>query len=233
MKTKANFIYVILLACLLIASVALNVKQHFERETSRKEMLSLLENRGQNKVIKEYVRDSIVHTVFQDRAISNEKTEKIAALNSDYADSLQAALKISIEKIEQVTKLNGKLLAELKLKTAKTDDGKDVKVHKDQYLDISFYPDTDSLKMQYNLELNQVRYAERNWLFGKSTHYIDVFSPDPRISIHGLKSFRIKERPSRRFGFGLSAGYGAFKNEKNIQLAPFIGVGVNYNLIEF
>ena len=34
-------------------------------------------------------------------------------------------------------------------------------------------------------------------------------------------------------GIGISAGYGVGKDGNTLRLVPYVGVGVNYNLIEF
>lgn len=232
MKRPVTISAFVLLFVFLLLSIALNIRQDHQALKKEKQLAVLLENGGQNKVIERYTRDSIKHTVFNERIINNTKTEKLSALDKSYADSLQKALKISIDRIDQVTKINATLMAELKLKTAE-DNGKIVKLHKDKHLDLKYYPDNDSLQFKYDLELNDARFKERKWLFGKTNHYVDVFSNDPRITINGLQSYRIKENPPKRLGLGLNVGYGLAKDGSQLKIVPYFGLGINYNFIEF
>ncbi|CAM3557697.1 MULTISPECIES: DUF6808 domain-containing protein [Elizabethkingia] len=229
----ANIFAFILVVILLLASIGLNIKQELKRAEKEKETTALLTQGGNNKIVEKYTRDSVTHTVFNEKIINNTKSEKIAALDKTYADSIQKALKISLDKIDQVTKINGRLEAQLALLTKQSPSGQTIKTHKDQYLDLAYYPDTDSVKMSYNIMMNDVRYKKKNWILGAEHNYIDMYSDDPRVTINGVKSFRIKEKPQKRFGFGLNAGYGIAKDGNTMKLLPYFGIGANYNLVEF
>lgn len=233
MKKTATITAFILVFALLITSIGLNIRQEFRKASKEKELTELLTQGGNNKIVEKYTRDSITHTVFNEKIINNTTANKIAAIDKTYADSLQSALKISLEKIDQVTKINGRLEAQLALQTKQSDKGQITKIHKDKYLDLVYYPETDSLNLAYNIQLNDVRYHQKKWLLGKTNNYIDVFSDDPRVSINGLKSFRIKETTPKRFGLGFQAGYGLAKDGTTLRALPYFGVGLNYNLVEF
>ncbi|MCT4127942.1 hypothetical protein CMT75_08910 [Elizabethkingia anophelis] len=228
-----NIISFSVLGTFLALSIGLNIRQEYTSAEKEKQMTVLLTQGGNNKIVEKYTRDSITHTVFNEKIINNSTSEKIAALDRSYADSLQKALKISIDKIDQVTKVNGKLEAQLALISKQNDKGQIVKSHKDKYLDLVYYPDTDSVKLAYDINLNEARYSQRKWLLGAKQNFINVYSDDPRVTINGLKSFRLKEKPPNRFGIGLSAGYGLAKDGTTIKAAPYFGIGLNYNLIEF
>lgn len=221
------------LALLLIVSIGININIAGKKSQQDQSISDLIQNQGENQIVKEYTRDSITHTVFKDRIINGNSNEKLIALGKPYADSLEKALKVSIDKIDMVTKINGKLEAQVALLTTQTPKGETVKTHKDKYLDLVYYPVTDSLNLAYNLELNDARYSDRKWLLGAKQNYIDMFSPDKRITINGAKTYRVKEQPPNRFGIGLSAGYGVGVDGNLVRLVPYIGLGVNYNLIEF
>jgi len=221
------------IALLLIVSIGININIAGKKSQQDQSISELIQNQADNPIVKEYTRDSVFHTVFKDRLINNNSNEKLLALGKPYADSIEKALKVSIDKIDQVTKINGKLEAQLALATNQNSKGETVKTHKDQYLDLVYYPVTDSLTFAYNLKLNEARYTDRAWLLGAKQNYIDVFSNDKRVTINGLKSYRIKEEPPNRFGIGVSAGYGIGKDGTVVRLVPYIGLGINYNLIEF
>lgn len=232
MKPVYKFLFATL-TVLLLACVGIIIHQDGKHRQQEQSISQLIEDQGENQIVKEYTRDSIVHTVFKDRLIGNTKNEKELAIGKTYADSIQKALKISIDKIDQVTKINARLEAQLALATKQNDKGQTVKTHKDQYLDLVYYPQTDSVNLAYNIELNDSRHSDKKWLFGTKQNYIDMFSPDKRVTINGVKSYRIKEQPPNRVGIGISAGYGMGKDGNTIKILPYFGIGLNYNLIEF
>lgn len=221
MKLIHKFLFCGLIV-LLLCSIGVIIQQDAKKRQQDQSISQLIENKGENQIIEKYTRDSVVHTVFKDRIINNTTNEKQLALGKTYADSIQSALKISIDKIDQVTKINGRLEAQLTLQTKQTDKGQTIKTHKDQYLDLAYFPDTDSLQFAYNLKLNEARYSDRSWLFAAKKNYIDVYSDDKRITINGLQSYRIKENPPNRFGIGVSAGYGLGKDGNILRLLPYV-----------
>lgn len=227
-------IIAIILGVLLIVSVSYIIRQEYE-ERKREDLVShLIEQSGKNEVVKHYHTDSVRHTIFTEKIIENNTEQKALAIGKTYVDSLQKALKISIDKMEQVSKVNAELTAKLQLKEKTQEDGTKVLTHSDKYLNLNYYPHSDSVDFAYNIRLNEVRYNKRKWLFGKKQHFIDVFADDPRVQINGLKSYRIRGEPPSRWGLGLHAGYG-FHIAPNATLkpTPIVGLGINYNLIEF
>lgn len=219
-----------ILAVLLIGSLFYIYDLKTEEKGYKSRIAELIESKGENQVVHHYYRDSIQHTVFREKIIGNTQEEKSLAIGKDYIDSLQTALKISIDKMEQVSKINAELTAKLQLKERQEQDGTRILSHKDDYLSLDYYPHSDSVNFAYNIKLNEVRYSERKWFLGKKHHYIDVFSDDPRVKINGLKSYRIRGQPPNHWGVGLHAGYG-FQIYPNATLkpTPVVSFGLNYN----
>lgn len=232
MKTTHK-IFIGLLLIAFVVSIGFNIYQKFEERKHDQELSSLITDNGSNKIIERYVKDSVTHTIYEDRIINNSQNEKQLAIGKTYADSIQKALKISLDKIDQVTKINARLEAQVALTNKQTSKGQTIKTHKDQYLDLTYYPETDSLKMAYDIHLNDVRYKDKKWIFGKENRYTDLYPEDPRVTINGLKSFRVKEDPPKRLGLGLSVGYGVAKDGNTLKMVPYFGAGLNYNLSEF
>lgn len=224
---KKNLI-IIVLTLLIAISLTVCYSLYRESKIQDKRYAELLQNSGKTKVVTEYIRDSIHHVVFEEKLIKDNEIEKRLALSSTYADSLEQALKLSISKINQVTKVNAQLDAQLKL----VEQG-DAITYQDKFLDIQFYPQTNDLFLKYDISLNIARYSKRDWLFGKRKHYIDVFPDDKRVKIKGLNSYTIQEIPPNRFAFGLQAGYGISFENNTAQLQPYVGLGINYNLFNF
>lgn len=230
MKSK---IIAIILGVLLIVSLSYIIRQEYEDRKSKELLSQLIETSEGNTIEKHYIRDSVKHTIFRDKLV-NTPEEKSLAIGKNYIDSLQNALKISIDKMEQVSKINAELTAKLQLKEQVLDNGTKVLAHSDKYLNLQYFPHSDSVDFRYNIKLNEVRYKQKKWLFGKNHHYIDVFSDDPRVQINGLKSYRIRGQPQSRWGIGLHAGYGfQIAPNANLRPTPIVGIGLNYNLIEF
>lgn len=232
MKPAYKFLFAVL-TVLLLACVGIIIHQDGKYRQQEQSISQLIEDQGENQIVKEYTRDSIVHTVFKDRLIGNTTNEKELAIGKTYADSIQKALKISIDKIDQVTKINAKLEAQLALQKTENDKGQTLKTHQDKYLNLVYNPQNDSLQFAYNLKLNEARYHDKKWLLGKTQNYVDVYPDDPRITINGLKSYRVKESPDKRFGIGFQGGYGLGKDGNVIRLIPYVGIGLNYNVFEF
>jgi len=65
--------------------------------------------------------------------------------------------------------------------------------------------------------------------FFNSEYRIEAVNSNELIKTIGLDSYTFKERP-KRLGIGLQVGYGL---GANFSLAPYIGIGVSYNLIRF
>lgn len=229
MKDK---IFITILALLLGFSGFIHIRRELEFDKKEHQISELIELSGKNEVVNNYYRDSIKHTVFKEKIVETIN-EKQLAIGKSYADSLEKALKISIKKIDQVSKINAELVARLKLREFTQPNGDKVLTHKDKYLNLNYYPNTDSVDFRYNIRLNEARHKDKKWLFGKTNHYIDVFSDDPRVQINGLNSYRIRGQPQKRWGIGIHAGYGVAVNNGVLQTTPVIGLGINYNLINF
>ncbi len=234
MKTKLLITAIICITAMLVLSVLLNFRQNWQLDQKDIHFSKLLEQGGQNTVTDHYTKDSITHTIYQEKMITNGIAEKEAALGKSYADSLQRALKVSLAKVDQATKIQAQLEARLALKEQPaTETGRKVLSHRDKNLQLDYYPDTDSVKLAMDISLNEARYSKRKYLLGPRQHYIDISANDPRVTIKGLKSFTVKEKPQKRLGIGVSAGYGITHHNNAIYTTPYIGVGLNYNLIEF
>ena len=64
----------------------------------------------------------------------------------------------------------------------------------------------------------------------KDTPSVVVTTDNPYLSVIGVKSIKLDVPKEKRFGIGVSAGYGI---TSAFQASPFLGVGLNYNVIRF
>ncbi|MDM1093420.1 DUF6808 domain-containing protein [Myroides odoratimimus] len=220
---------IMVLSCLTITLGIFAFKQYKESKEQQVQYKELLTSSGKNEVVKEYIRDSIKHTVYVEKKIKDTELEKRLAISSQYADSLERALKVSISQIKQVTKVNAELDATLKL--VKQQDG--TVTYQDKYLSLLYKPQEELLDLNYKVNLNIARYSKRTWLLAPKSDYIDIYSDDPRVTIKGLNSFTLQEKPVKRFGIGISTGYAVTLNNNQLEAKPYIGIGLNYNLINF
>lgn len=220
---------IIVLSCFTIALGTVSYNQYLEKKQDEVRYKELLTTAGKNEVVKEYIRDSIEHTVFIEKKIKDTELEKRMALTSQYADSLERALKISIAKVNQVTKVNAELDATLKM--VKQQDG--TITYQDKYLQLLYKPQEELLDLNYKVHLNIARYSKRTWLLAPKKDYIDIYSDDPRVTIKGLNSFTLQERPAKRFGIGISTGYAVTLNNNQLVTQPYIGMGLQYNVLNF
>ncbi|WP_333662292.1 DUF6808 domain-containing protein [Chishuiella changwenlii] len=181
-------------------------------------------------VIKEYIRDSIPHVVYQDKIIPDNETAKRLAISKSYADSLERALSISLNKINQVTKVNAELKARVQLKPVESTNNL---VYQDKWLKLQYNNDSNLVAVNYDVGLNVARYSDRRWFLGKQTNYVDVYSDDPRVTIKGLQTFTIQEKKQRPFGVGIQLGYGVIQQDNQLKTTPYVGIGLNLNLFNF
>ena len=233
MKNATSILATVLMFVLLVLSIGINIKQYRTNEAKNDRITSLIQTDGQNTVVDHYIRDSITHTVFKEKVIGDTRAEKQLAIGKSYADSIERALKKSLDKIDQISKINARLEAQLLLKESTDTNGRKSLAHRDKTIDLTYYPDTDSVDLGVDIGLNEARYSERKWILGNRQNFVEVFPDDKRITIKGLKSYVIKESPQRRFGIGVSSGYGAFADGPTLKMMPYVGLGINYNLIEF
>lgn len=88
--------------------------------------------------------------------------------------------------------------------------------------DIVAKKDTTDIKINIKNDFNIVTYKERGKLV------LDVSDKNP-YSVTKVQRSYINLPKQKRFGLGVNAGYGISKSG----LSPYIGLGVNYNILNF
>ena len=58
---------------------------------------------------------------------------------------------------------------------------------------------------------------------------LQVFAPSKIVTI----TERVPVYVTRRWGLGISAGYGATVSGGTVYMAPYVGVGVNYSIVSW
>jgi len=82
------------------------------------------------------------------------------------------------------------------------------------------------IKNRYDVTIGR----ERKNVFKRWESYADITTYNPYDNVSHFRSYSKQKIKPKRFGIGFSVGYAFILNGA---LSPYIGVGVNYNLIEF
>jgi len=220
---------IILLVFFSCVTTGLCIRECKAEKQQREQFNELVSTGAKATVIKKYIRDSIPHVVYQDKIIPDNETAKRLAISKSYADSLERALSISLNKINQVTKVNAELKARVQLTQSESTN----MVYQDKWLKLDYNKDSNLVALNYDVGLNVARYSDRKWFLGKQTNYVDVYSDDPRVTIKGLQTFTIQEKKQRPFGVGIQLGYGVIQQDNQLKTTPYVGIGLNYNLFNF
>lgn len=103
--------------------------------------------------------------------------------------------------------------------------------YRDPWLSLDYDADNNRVNLQYDASLHIVKYHKRKSLLGSKESFIDIFSDDPRVTINSVKRFTVAEQRQKRLGLGIHAGY-SYSPLIN-SLMPTVGIGLQYNVIEF
>lgn len=69
-------------------------------------------------------------------------------------------------------------------------------------------------------------------LFKPKIPFVEITNENPYTATKTLRSYQVKVPKPKRFGIGINAGYGIILDKKPV-LRPYIGVGIQYNIVEF
>jgi len=224
MKTGNKSLLLILLL-LLAASVIYNLKQGF-RAIENAKKLSRLSNSSypeSAQIVTRYIKDNVEHAV-----IEENDTRANGSKPYLFIDSLKNLLSVKEKQLLQATKVNGMLQAENLVLKQYSDS---IYGYQDKWLKLSYNAESNQLDLNYELTLSTAKYWKRKWFLAPKQYYIDVFSDDQRVKIKNVKRFTIETPKPKKFGIGLSMGYSYSLADSKWQ--PYIGLGLNYNLIRF
>lgn len=226
---KINPIYTIMIIALLGFSIYFNVKQ-FADKTDADKRIELLQNTSskQSVVIERYIApDNTKHAVTPE-IYAKTDVEKELAISPGYVDSLRKALDIKTSQITELTRVKATTSGAGKIDAVTDSLGKKTYVFNNGFLNFSH---NDSLaKYRYKIAFTDVKYYTGNWLKGKK-YFHDLHFADPNAAIDGLDRFTIPDRPPKRIGLGLQAGY--YYDPARGTFMPAVGIGLSYNLIRF
>lgn len=171
--------------------------------------------------------DSVKHVIYTE-VYATKNIEKSIATNG-YVDSLAKALSISVNRIEELTRVKATVKDKVKLQLVDSVNNRTYS-YNGKWLKAVVSPADTSLNYTYNVELINSRYSKGNWLTGKR-YYNDIAIADPNARVNSIERFTIPPDKVRRLGLGLQLGY-RYDFESN-KVSPSIGLGLSYNFIRF
>lgn len=192
-------------------------------------VLSVAETPIKSQIAERFTaNDSVKHVIYTE-VYATKNIEKSIATNG-YVDSLAKALSISVNRIEELTRVRATVKDKVKLQMADSANNYRTYSYNGKWLSATVNPADTSLNYSYNVELINSRYSKGNWLTGKKW-YNDVAIADPNARVNSVERFTIPPERVRRLGVGLQLGYRYdFANNK---VSPSIGLGLSYNFIRF
>lgn len=81
-----------------------------------------------------------------------------------------------------------------------------------------------------------LRYKDRYSVIQVSDNtgdYVEIINQSPYVDVTNVRSFKLKSVPykPRRWGLGIQLGGGMVYYDSQFRLSPYIGIGVNYNIL--
>ena len=196
-----------------------------------------VENQKLSPVVVYKTKDSIVHAQKLDIPTHSIEVAVSKGYRSYVQDTLIKALNVSVDKITELTQIKARLEGELKATKQELASNKaKVTRYKDKYLEATTIEDSagSTLKYAYNAKLDVVQYEDRKNWFSQKKSYIDISSPDKNFKVNDMERYKKEIKiPNKRFGVGVNIGYGAYLQNKQVYLGPYMGVGIHYNLFKF
>lgn len=222
MKINSKSVRIILLS-LLVVSLVYNIKNVF-RPVAGSATLQQINEASKKEdaiIISRYKRNKVEHAV-----VREYKADSGIEKPSLFLDSILNVLAIKEKQLTEATKVNAKLKAE-HLKLEQYPDS--MYGYHDKWLNLVYDSKNNNVDLSYSLSLNTTKYWKRKWFLAPKQYYIDVFSDDARVNIESMKRFTVAVPKPKKFGIGLSVGY-CWTSGK---WQPYVGLGLNYNLIRF
>lgn len=89
------------------------------------------------------------------------------------------------------------------------------------------------IQNSYTIVLGREKVKGFKALFKPKVAFAEVTNENPYTSTKTLRSYRVQTPKPKRFGIGVNIGYGlTFDKNYTPILRPYIGIGINYNIIE-
>ena len=236
---KLERILWIILSSILIIALGIGVYYHYKTLN--------LQKRSYIQTI-----NAINDTVSQYRNEKGELVYKISAIQMDsYKDFLSIVTKDSLiielqkrmayykNKAESATIFNVKGEAsassstKVEIDTIKTDTIKFSPIYISQFFDPWLSLATKSTVDSTSFKLSFQDTYTITQLNDEEGIYVEIINQSPYVMVNNIRHFRITlpEPPKhKKWGIGVQGGYGINFLDNRVQLSPYVGIGVSYNL---
>lgn len=108
---------------------------------------------------------------------------------------------------------------------------------KNEWVDISFHSidstfDNIDFSLKFINKYNVILGYDKKNIFSKKVPHVIVENRNPYSETSKLKSFVVDDKSKyNKFGLGFQLGYGY--SNSNSKFSPYVGIGLNYNIINF
>lgn len=238
-KNKNNTIYIVLLTAMaLILSISVKTcnnnvttsKQQKDFINSLSDTLLTYKNKDSDNVATISILKSFSATDFAELLIKDSQIVRLQNIVKQYKGKLSSGSSVTISATR--TKIYNKSIPTIVYKDTVIID-KYVYVYpeyKDSLINkwITYRTTINKDSAKFHLEVNN-EYAT---ILGYRNHkpYVDVINYNPYSSTTILRSYLVQQPKPKNFGIGLSAGIGV---STNLTPKPYIGIGVQYNIVKF
>lgn len=244
MKNLREYLIVVLVAVLIILFIdRCSLKNMYQNQTEQNTLIS----QALNDTIEHYVNDvglmeskiNVLQTsntdLFLDAQIKNETVKLLQAEVVKYKSRLGTG---SIVRLETVTKIDTVFNTTTVVSKDTIIKNGTLYVYpeygigfNDSWINIQGSVNNEQTKLDIEMT-NQYTVAvvkKKKW---KEEYEVIVTNENPYSSTKELKAYKVTSPKPKRFGIGIQAGYGVVIG-KVIVPAPYVGIGLSYNLIKF
>jgi hypothetical protein len=88
------------------------------------------------------------------------------------------------------------------------------------------------IQNSYTVVLGREKAKSFKGLFKPKIAFAEVTNENPYTATKTIRSYQVKVPRPKRLGIGINVGYGIILDKKPV-FRPYIGIGINYNIIEF
>ncbi len=230
---KSNWKNYLLLGLVILCAIFAFTANYYYRQHISSNALAKAEKVLDNpstSIIKQTVNQAgqhIAETKADDNDIPAAAVITADAGRKRLIDTVREALNLkNVQQIEELTQEVFRLKALVKLHAATDSQGKRTLNYSDKWLHLAYNPIDSTALLGYDASLTSVRFYKKSWIpLIKPLDYIDFYGDDPRITINGVRHFKVIPAPPL---FGLSADVKT-SVVFPLRIVPSLGLGLRIN----
>lgn len=240
---KSSLIIFIAIAIIGILSYILCIQ--FTKNKKYKDRVASLEMILSEDITQRFepIKDTVVQTivnekdtiVYKYKIIDRKKHFSISesTINKSYLDSIKNALDVAEDEITRITRLNSEMDKKLTKANLINDKLKRENVYtwKDENSEVVANLNDSTASVKYNAKITITDFSKKPNFFSGREFFTAVSTDDENLKINGLQTYEHKVNvkcPSVHLG--IQGGYGAVYTQEQVRLAPYIGLGLNFEI---